>query len=172
MPQKPHSSSVMKTVLRVTVVSSSINTLLALFKIVIGYFGHSQALIADGIHSFSDLITDLLVLIAARMGGQLPDKEHPYGHRRIETIAAIIISIVLILVAFGIAYDTIHHLLSPALRQRPDFPVIIVAIVSVIANEGLFRYTLSQGKAIKLIPICCASMRGTTAATRWFPSSY
>lgn len=136
------------TVIVVTIVNSGVNSLLALLKILIGFFGHSQALIADGVHSLSDLITDGLVLIAARMGDQLPDKEHPYGHRRIETIAATIISIILIVVALGIAYDTIQHMLHYATVKRPDMAVIIVAIISVLANEGLFRYTLLKGNHI------------------------
>lgn len=137
-----------KTAIRVTVVNASVNTLLALFKIIVGYFGHSQALIADGVHSFSDLITDALVLVGARMGEQLPDKEHPYGHRRIETIAAIIISIVLIGVAVGIAYDTIHHIVGKKYVLKPDIYVVIIAVVSILANEGLFRYTLHQGNKV------------------------
>lgn len=137
-----------KAALRATIVNSSTNTLLAIFKIIVGYFGHSQALIADGIHSFSDLITDALVLFAARIGDQMPDKEHPYGHRRVETIAAIIISIVLIGVAAGIAYDTIHHILAKKHLLKPDIYVVIVAVISILANEGLFRYTLYEGNKI------------------------
>ncbi|WP_423062674.1 cation diffusion facilitator family transporter [Candidiatus Paracoxiella cheracis] len=137
-----------KAALRATIVNSSTHTLLAIFKIIVGYFGHSQALIADGIHSFSDLITDALVLFAARIGDQMPDKEHPYGHRRVETIAAIIISIVLIGVAAGIAYDTIHHILAKKHLLKPDIYVVIVAVISILANEGLFRYTLYEGNKI------------------------
>lgn len=136
-----------QTVIRVTIVNSGVNSLLALLKIIVGAFGHSQALIADGVHSLSDLITDLLVLIASRMGEQLPDKEHPYGHRRIETIASIIISIVLIAVAIGIAYDNVEHMVHYAFI-RPDYDVIVIAIISVLANEGLFRYTMTSGNKI------------------------
>ena len=136
------------TVFRVTLVNSSVNTLLALLKIIIGYLGHSQALIADGIHSFSDLITDALVLIAARMGEQTPDKEHPYGHHRIETIGAIIISVILIAVAVGIAYDTLSHLIQRAHLIKPSYSVILVAAISIAANEGLYQYTLFQGNKI------------------------
>lgn len=138
-----------RTVIAVTIVNATVNTLLALLKIIIGYFGYSQALIADGLHSFSDLITDGLVFIAARMGAQSPDKEHPYGHRRIETIGAIIISLVLVGVAVGIAYDTIEHLVIGLHFKKPEWSVIVVAIVSVIANEGLFRYTYRQGNKIQ-----------------------
>ena len=124
------------------------NTLLALFKIMTGYFGNSHALIADGLHSFSDLITDALVLLAAKAGGRHPDLEHPYGHQRIETIAAIIIAFVLIGVGASIIYDVWPHLFGHTTTPRPDIPVIIVAIVSIGANEWLFRYTLKVGKRI------------------------
>ncbi|OGO91824.1 MAG: cation diffusion facilitator family transporter [Coxiella sp. RIFCSPHIGHO2_12_FULL_44_14] len=140
-------SSRYQAAIKVTLVNASTNTLLALLKIVVGYFGHSQALIADGVHSFADLVTDTLVLIAARIGDRLPDKDHPYGHRRIETIAAIIISFVLILVALSIAYDTVQHVVHYTVK-KPDIFVILVAVFSIIANEGLFRYTLKQGNRI------------------------
>ncbi len=138
-----------RTAAVVTTVNAAANSLLALFKILVGYLGYSQALIADGLHSFSDLITDGLVLFAARMGSQSPDKEHPYGHRRIETISAVIISLVLIAVGLGIAYDSIHHLTHRLHLQKPGWSVVVVAVVSVIANEGLFRYTLHQGNKIQ-----------------------
>src|SRR6202047_2684117 len=91
---------------KVTFVSATTNSLLAVFKVLIGYLGHSHALVADGLHSLSDFITDDLVLIASKAGGRLPDKEHPYGHRRIETIATVIIAFVLIAVAASIIIET------------------------------------------------------------------
>jgi cation diffusion facilitator family transporter len=136
------------TITIVTIISAIANTLMAIFKIIIGYFGFSQALIADGVHSFSDLITDALVLVASRMASQSPDKEHPYGHRRIETIGAIILAIVIILVALGIAYNTVHHLINHV-HQKPQFPVIIVAVVSILINEGLYYYSLARGRKIQ-----------------------
>lgn len=133
--------------LSVSLISAVINTLLALFKVSVGIIGYSQALIADGIHSLSDLITDGLVVIAGHLGAQSPDKEHPYGYRRIETIGAIIISLMLIFVALGIiTFDNFYHIHFHA--TIPTFPVIIVAIVSVIGNESLFRYTLIKAKKI------------------------
>lgn len=133
---------------RATIVNSSINSLLALFKIVLGLLGHSQALVADGIHSFADLITDALVLFASKVGTQKPDKEHPYGHRRVETMASIILSLVLTAVAIGIAYDTLHPIFSGAITESPTYFVIIVAVVSILANEFLYRYTLYEANTI------------------------
>ncbi len=129
---------------RATIVNASINSLLAVLKVVIGIVGNSSALIADGIHSFSDLFTDALVLFAAKVGNQSPDKEHPYGHRRVETVSTIIISLVLIAVAIGIGYDTLHHIYSGEISLKPSYFVIIVAVISIFANEFLYHYTLYQ----------------------------
>lgn len=134
---------------KVTLFSALSNTLLAIGKVVVGYLGSSHALVADGVHSFSDLITDALVVMAAKAGGQEPDKEHPYGHRRIETIAAIIIAILLIIVAGLIVYDAIEHLALHKAPSHPELIVLIVAVFSVLANEWLFRYTKRWGETIK-----------------------
>lgn len=133
---------------RTAIVNATTNTALAILKIIFGIVGHSQALIADGIHSFSDLLSDSLVYVATRMGGGNPDKEHPYGHRRIETIGAIIISLLLVIVACGIVYDTAIKIIHHTTVEKPTWPTIVVAIISIIANEGLFRYTLLEGDKV------------------------
>lgn len=138
----------LSTLLNVSLISAAVNTLLAFFKIGVGIIGYSQALIADGIHSLSDLLTDGLVIIAGHLGAQSPDKEHPYGHRRIETIGAIIISLIPICVALLIAFDTLHHIIHWVHPTTPTSPVVIVTIISMLANESLFRYTLIKGNKI------------------------
>lgn len=141
-------NSKQKTILIASLVSAGTNTFLAILKIIIGYAGHSQALIADGIHSFSDLISDALVLFAARAGDQLPDKEHPYGHQRIETIASIIIALILFAVAASIGFNAFERMMHPSLILRPTFIVVLVAAISIFANEFLFHYTYRQSKKI------------------------
>lgn len=138
----------LQAALRSSIVNALTNSLLAILKIIFGVISHSQALIADGIHSFSDLLTDSLVYVATKMGGQDPDKEHPYGHRRIETIGAIIISLVLVAVALGIVYETLNQLLHHIPVAKPSWPAIVVALISIIANEALFRYTLHEGDKV------------------------
>ena len=133
---------------RVSIVNALTNTLLAIVKIIAGFLGNSHALIADGIHSFSDLISDALVLIAAKMGGRHPDTRHPYGHQRIETMASIIIALLLIAVGAGIIYDTAMHFLQQATNTVKGTPVIIVAIISILTNEWLYHYTFKAGKLI------------------------
>ncbi len=133
---------------RTSFVNATVNCLLAIFKVVVGYLGHSNALIADGLHSFSDLISDALILIAAKTGIKHPDSGHPYGHQRIETIAAIVVALIFLGVGISIIYDTILHLISKEPLQVPSIAVIIVAIISIFANEWLYRYTLKKGKSV------------------------
>ena len=78
-------------------VGGALNLLLGIVKVCIGFAGHSQALVADGVHSFSDLATDVLVVVAARYSSQAPDVEHPYGHRRIQTVATVLLAVPLII---------------------------------------------------------------------------
>lgn len=137
-----------KTILVVSLINAAVNMLLAIVKIVIGKIGYSQALVADGVHSFSDLISDALVFIAARASVQHPDKEHPYGHRRIETIATILVAFILFGVSVSICEEAISQFIH-AVFQRPTFFVIVVAIISIVANEWLFHYSKKQGEKIQ-----------------------
>lgn len=132
---------------RVALVGAVVNLLLAGFKLVLGFFGRSQALMADGVHSLSDLICDLLVLIAAKYGSLDADDNHPYGHRRIETIVTSILGAVLILVGLGIAIDACMDIESHQFA-KPDFYTAVVAFVSIVANEGLYFYTRHAARKI------------------------
>jgi cation diffusion facilitator family transporter len=131
---------------RVTLVGAAVNLTLAVGKIIGGILGHSQALIADGIHSFSDLASDVLVLVAARWGSLSADHNHPYGHARIETAATAVIGVMLMLVAAGFALDSIQRLIAAEDLPVPGTLALSAAVMSVILNEGLFRYTLHVGR--------------------------
>ncbi len=127
---------------RVTLVSLAINTLLAAGQVVIGIFGHSQALVADGIHTLSDIATDLLVLFAIKHGAKAADAEHPYGHGRIETAITVVLGAALIAVASGIAINAGIRLRQPGPLPLPDILTLWVAAVTILAKEGLYRYTV------------------------------
>ena len=127
---------------RVTLVGALVNVLLAAIKVAFGYMGQSQALVADGLHSLSDLATDVIVLHAARHGSQAPDQEHPYGHARIETAASVAMGLILLVIAAGILYDAIHRLFTPALLLHPGWLALTIAGLSVLAKEGLYQYTM------------------------------
>ncbi len=137
-----------KVIRHTVVINASVNMLLALLKVVIGFFGHSQALIADGVHSFTDLITDSLVFFAAKAGAQKADKDHPYGHQRIETLASIVIAVVLASVAIGIAYETIDRILTKATAETPAYAVLVIAVIAIFANEFLFYFNRNRGNKI------------------------
>lgn len=125
------------------------NTLLGVLKVALGITGRSHALLADGIHSFSDLLTDILVLFASRFGSQEADSNHPYGHERIETAASMFLAFLLILAGLAIGYDASKHLLFNISHEKPDFYVLLVAFFSMLLNEILFQYTRHTAKKIK-----------------------
>lgn len=127
---------------RVTIVGGILDLVLGLAKLAAGYFASSQALIADGIHSLSDLATDGMVLFAARHSNVEPDAEHPYGHGRFETIATVGLAVALILVASGIAYGAAKRLIEPELLPHPGIWALIVAVLSIAGKEWIYHYTM------------------------------
>ncbi len=131
-----------KQTVRVTVIGAVLDFALTVVKIVIGLFANSQALIADGVHSLSDLLTDGLVIFAAKHAAVEPDAEHPYGHARIETVATVILGITLIVVAVGISSDSVKRLFEPDSLLVPGSWALIVAIISVISKEAIYQYTM------------------------------
>ncbi len=131
-PQRYHA------VRRITWIGVGTNLALALIKGSAGLLAHSQALIADALHSLSDLLTDLLVLIAVRLGAREADSDHPYGHGRFETAATVLLGLMLMGAGLFIAVNAAVRLSEGAL-PLPTWPALIAAIVSVGANEGLFR---------------------------------
>lgn len=134
---------------RVTLAGAVVNLLLAVLKVVLGWIGQSQALIADGIHSLSDLISDGVVLVASKHGSRDPDPEHPYGHGRIETLATVVVGLLLFMVTAGILYDASLRLLEPAKLLHPGWLALAAAVVSVLAKEALTQYTLAAAKRIR-----------------------
>lgn len=131
---------------RATLVGAAVNLPMALGKILAGYFGHSQALIADGVHSLSDLVSDALVLIALRVGAKQADIDHPYGHARIETAAVAGVALFLLLAAAGIAYAAVRSIGDPALLAHPGWLALWVAFASLAIKEGLYWYTIGIAK--------------------------
>ncbi len=132
---------------KVTLIGALVNALLGFIKLLGGIFFHSHALVADGIHSFSDLITDIMVLFASKYGSQDADDSHPYGHQRIETAATLFLSLILILAGIGIAWDSILEIIHKT-HTVPGRLALPIAVLSIVANEGLFHYTQRVGKRI------------------------
>jgi cation diffusion facilitator family transporter len=133
---------------KVTLIGGFINALLGTIKLVGGVFFHSHALVADGVHSFSDLLTDGMVLFASKYGSQDADETHPYGHQRIETAATLLLALVLILVGAGIAWDSLDEIIYKT-HDMPGSLALPIAALSILSNEGLFHYTQRVGKRIR-----------------------
>ncbi|MBE0436327.1 MAG: cation transporter, partial [Methylomicrobium sp.] len=126
---------------KVSVVAAWTNFALSVLKIGFGILGQSAALIADGVHSLSDLASDLLVITAIKLGAREADFDHPYGHRRYETIATVALGVGLIIVAGGIAYDAMERVRQPERLLMPEFEAMAIAALSVLTNEWLYQYT-------------------------------
>ena len=134
---------------KVTLIGSVIDLLLGVFKILVGWVASSQSLIADGVHSLSDLATDFVVLYAAKHGSREADEEHPYGHGRIETLATAGLGVALVIVAIGIAWDAIARLFEPERLFQPGIWALVVALLSVVLKEWIYRYTMRVAKRVR-----------------------
>jgi len=133
---------------KVTLVGAVIDFLLSVLKIVVGFIGNSGALIADGIHSFSDLLSDWVVWYAAKHAGEAPDAEHPYGHERFETVATLGLSIFLAIVGTGIIFDAAQRLSDTGQISHAPW-LLAVAALSIVSKEALYWYTLIVAKKVK-----------------------
>jgi cation diffusion facilitator family transporter len=138
-----------REVRKVTLIGSVVDLSLGVAKILIGWLAHSQALIADGLHSLSDLATDFIVLYAAKHSHRDADEDHPYGHGRIETLATVGLGIALIAVAVGIGFDAVRRLNEPELLLTPGLVALGIAIVSVISKEAIYQYTRNAARRLR-----------------------
>ncbi len=134
---------------RTSWVSVGVNLVLTVLQVVVGILTRSQALVADGIHSLSDLVADFVVLLASRHSQKDADDDHPYGHQRFETGASLALGLLLLLVGVGILWSAVGKLQNPE-----DIPVVHqaalwVAVFTLLAKEGLFRYMLKVAKQVK-----------------------
>ena len=140
-----------KEIYRVTFVGFIVNLLLSAAKLVAGMVGRSGAMVADAVHSFSDLATDVVVIAFARISAKPQDDGHDYGHGKYETLATIIISLALAVVGAGILASSIGSIRTVAgggTLPRPGAVALVAAVVSIIAKEVLYRYTVRVGRRI------------------------
>ena len=134
---------------RVTAVGALVNLLLSLAKIAAGALGQSAGLLADGVHSLSDLLSDAMVWYAAHHGAKEADEDHPYGHGRFETLATAALGAILVLVALGIAADALFRLAEPERLTLPAQITLWIAGLSILAKEALYHYTTAAAKRIR-----------------------
>ncbi|MFY0990149.1 cation diffusion facilitator family transporter [Halomonas sp. C05BenzN] len=133
---------------KVTLIGALVDFVVGVAKMVTGFIVGSAALVADGIHSFSDILTDVFVIAATHFGRQEPDSNHPYGHGRIETLATLWLGSVLIFVAGGIAWASLTRLVSGEPIPAPGAWAIGIAVVALLAKEWIFRYTLRVARRV------------------------
>lgn len=141
-----------RNIYRVTFIGFAVNLVLAAGKLAAGLLGRSGAMVADAVHSFSDLATDVVVIAFARISAKPKDTGHDYGHGKYETLATIVISLVLAAVGAGIllgAVRAIRAVLDGGVLPRPGAVALIAAVVSIIAKEVLYRYTVRAGRAVE-----------------------
>ena len=140
-----------REIYRVTFVGLVVNLVLSLLKLAAGVVGRSGAMVADAVHSFSDLATDIVVIAFARISAKPRDTDHDYGHGKYETLATIIISIALGVVGAGILVNSIRGIrtvIDGGLLPRPGAVALVAAAVSILVKEILYRYTVRVGRRI------------------------
>ncbi|MDE7473678.1 MAG: cation diffusion facilitator family transporter [Muribaculaceae bacterium] len=140
-----------KEIYRVTLTGSAVNAVLIILKFVAGTIGRSSALVADAVHSLSDFISDIVVLVFVKISGKPHDKNHSYGHGKYETFATLIIGLLLCFAGVGLmingtrsVIDNLHGETLP----RPSMLALSIAIVSIISKEWLYRYTVTSGRRL------------------------
>ncbi len=134
---------------RSTWVSVVVNVVLTLLQVVVGVFSKSQALVADGIHSLSDLIADFVVLFANHHSQKEADEDHPYGHQRFETAASLVLGLLLLAVGVGMLWSAVVKLQNPSAIATVHITALWVAGGALVAKETLFRYMLAVAKRVK-----------------------
>ena len=134
---------------RSTWVSVVVNLVLSILQLVIGLFAKSQALVADAIHSLSDLVSDAIVLVANKHSAKEPDEAHPYGHRRFETAATMAIGVLLLAVAIGMLWSSFTKLQNPASIPVVHPIALPIALLALVGKELLFRYLLRVAKNVR-----------------------
>lgn len=135
----------------VTLVGSVVNIILTVFKIFAGVLGRSTAMIADGIHSLSDLLSDIVVIVFVKISAKGRDKDHDYGHGKFETFATLIISLMLIVVAVNLmsgGINKIRQILDGGEVSSPGMIALWAAVASIVLKEILYHYTIIQGRAL------------------------
>lgn len=140
------------TATKVTAVGFIFNILLALFKGFAGIVGHSEAVLADAVESFSDIVATSVVWVGLRFAHKPSDFEHPYGHQRVETASALIVGIIILGGSFTISGYAVSNIISGRIAV-PTTLALVAAIMTIIIKEGLYRYTIKIGRKINSMPV-------------------
>ena len=134
---------------KVTILGSIVNFVLLVFKFIAGIVGHSAAMVADAVHSLSDFVTDIVVIVFVKISGKPQDESHDYGHGKYETLATAIIGVVLLGVGIGILVNSVTGIVDAfngKVLEAPSILALVAAAVSIILKEALYQYTVFKGK--------------------------
>lgn len=159
-----------KGIYRITITGSIVNFVLLACKFAAGILGHSAAMLADAVHSLSDFITDIIVLLFVKLSSKPQDKEHDYGHGKYETLATAFIGVILFGAGAGIMWNggsSILTVIRGGQLDKPGYIALGAALLSVICKETLYRYTVSEGKRLDskaVIAYGCAYGRESVAS--------
>lgn len=140
-----------KTIRNATLIGSVYNLLLTVVKIMAGIVGKSSAMLADGVHSFSDLVTDIIVIAFVKTSAKERDEDHRYGHGKFETFATMLISFVLLFVGAGILWTSskkVFDSINGVMIEQPGYIALYAALISIIVKEGLYWYTKKTGQRV------------------------
>jgi cation diffusion facilitator family transporter len=140
-----------RQIYKVTLVGGLVNVVLLVFKFAAGILGHSAAMVADAVHSFSDFVTDIIVIVFVHISGMPKDKSHDYGHGKFETLAMTIIGVALLAVALGIIYGGVMKITAWAhgeQLQAPGMQALWAALLSIVLKEGTFRYSMREARRL------------------------
>lgn len=140
-----------REIYRVTLIGSAVNAVLIVLKFIAGIFGKSSAMIADAVHSLSDFITDVIVLVFVKIAGKPRDKGHDYGHGKFETFATMIIGLLLSLAGVGLLANGIDLVIKSCnghTLERPTMLAFVIAVVSILSKEWLYRFTAAKGREV------------------------
>jgi cation diffusion facilitator family transporter len=165
---RSHDASREKIVRKVTWVGLFVNLFLAGFKFIAGIFGRSQALVADAIHSLTDLTTDIAVIAGSHYWSRPPDDDHPYGHKRLETLVTVFIGIVLVAAGIGIGWKAISTLQQKH-ASSPGWIAVLAAFISIICKEAIYRWTAITGKRVKSAALAANAWHHRTDALSSLP---
>ena len=135
------------TITEVAYISIIINVILSAFKLIAGFFGRSGAMVSDGFHSLSDVLSSFVVIIGVKIAQKAPDKDHPYGHERFECVAALVLSILLLITGVLIGRSALEQIRTNSFdTQTPSLLALIAAIVSIAVKEGMYWFTRHYAK--------------------------
>lgn len=165
-----------RAVRRMTWIGLGTNLVLAGLKFAGGVIGHSQAVVADAVHTLSDIVTDIAILVGVRYWSRPADSSHPYGHRKVETLVTFGIGATLFAAGFGLLWNAVEGLSlhdhgKSGLRVLPSWPALAAALLSIVCKESLYRWTSAVGRRVRSLPLVANAWHNRSDALSSIPAA-